>query len=89
MIEITYEMQRLVHDLDEIPGDSVGYVIKRIIELHEANKPKQEPLSKSQIRELIKTFTWRDSDGFPLFDGNSFAEAIEQYHGIGTSHEPT
>ena len=46
--------------------------------------PKREPLSLNEIKVL--DCVSRDESG--VFDTLSFAHAIEQAHGIGTSHEP-
>ena len=52
MIEVTEEMRCIVHKLDTLSGeyvDNVDYVIRSIIELHEANKPKPEPVGYAWI----------------------------------------
>ncbi len=123
MIKVTDEMREYFNnELWDINIDHPEWeqhtsrVMKRIIELHEANKPKPEPVGYAwivgdQIQKLadvklnnsfvplynapptreplsegeINNIVFRLSKGSTLFD---FARAIEQAHGIGTSHEP-
>lgn len=90
MIEVTNEMREYFNnELWDINIDHPEWeqhtsrVMKRIIELHEANKPTQKPLSDKQLATIITNAYRYDYTHYDL------ARTIEQAHGIGTSHEPT
>lgn len=139
MIEVTDEMREYFNnELWDINFDHPKWeqhtsrVMKRIIELHEANKPKpepvayrwwnqgcncdecdqyfysedpdfisknreplyttpptREPFSEEFLMALAEECTAQFFNGVHQNATIHFARAVEQAHGIGTSHEPT
>ena len=86
MIEVTDDMIDKVMQYFNNPEnakqsdrDWIAGAIKLIIELHEANNPKPEPLSDDEISKIL--FLCRKGKMFPY----SFARDIEQAHGIGVT----
>ena len=81
MIEVTEEMRDLVvnwRSKSPSPYFALEHTIQALIELHEANKPTQKPLSDKQLATIITNAYRYDYTHYDL------ARTIEQAHGIGT-----
>ena len=63
--------------------DWIAGAIKLIIELHEANKPKPEPLSDKQLHYFADECTPNTETG--ELNYKCFARLVEQAHGIGVT----
>lgn len=68
------------------PLDVGAFAMMLFIRGERTNPPTREPLSEEEIEKLVP---WQGDPKDPFFNRIEFARAIEQYHGIGTSHEPT
>ncbi len=80
MIEVSVDMLKVVCLYKTKTSNMTdAELVKSIIELHEANKPKPEPLSDDEISKIL--FLCRKGKMFPY----SFARDIEQAHGIGVT----
>lgn len=94
MIEVTDEMLALLREYQmgaygEMDDFCDKHIIAALIELHEANKPKPEPLSEVEILKLalrdLYPLQFKDrSYGIALDKVTvvDFARLIEQAHGI-------